>query len=102
MAIKNESVLQFIQSASSGDKQNAELNLGQALMDKVSERLDAMKVDIATRQFGFSNESTVDEKKQFDDSDGSDVEEKRKAKKKELIRKTAQRFAPKRTQVDGE
>ena len=52
-----ESVDQFIQSASQGDQKSANLHLGQALMDKVSEKLDAMKVDIANRQFGFSNES---------------------------------------------
>lgn len=88
-----ESINQFLHSAINGDKQNAELNLGQALMDKVSEKMDALKVDIATRHFGFSNES----KKKFDDEDESDVEAKRQAKKKELVRKTAQRMNPKRT-----
>ena len=79
-----ESIVNFIEASASGDKEAATMNLGQVLMDKVSMKLEDMRVEIANRHFGFS----IDEKMKLGDADDVVADKQKEKQKATALRAT--------------
>jgi len=84
-----ESIKQFVQSALFYNKEEATMNIGQALMDKVSEKLEIMRINVANDQFGFSNESEEIEEKMKPESE--EIPEKQENKRKAIALRLAKK-----------